>query len=105
MRFANTVPQQALFMMNSPFVVEQAKALATRAKDCASPADKIRAIYRATLARDPSKDELDLALAYVAAEPPAAVPSTAPSKAPAPLTPWERYAQVLLETNEFVFVD
>jgi len=22
-----------------------------------------------------------------------------------PLTPWEKYAQVLLETNEFVFVD
>jgi hypothetical protein len=22
-----------------------------------------------------------------------------------PLTPWERYAQVLLETNEFLFVD
>jgi hypothetical protein len=26
-------------------------------------------------------------------------------KAPAPLSGWERYAQVLLETNEFVFVD
>jgi hypothetical protein len=28
------------------------------------------------------------------------------SKAPAaPLTPWEKYAQILLQTNEFVFVD
>ena len=29
-RFATTVPQQALFMMNSPFVIEQAKKLAAR---------------------------------------------------------------------------
>ena len=29
-RYATTVPQQALFLMNSPFVVEQAKALAAR---------------------------------------------------------------------------
>ena len=26
-RFTTTVPQQALFLMNSPFVIEQAKAL------------------------------------------------------------------------------
>src|SRR5262249_55366099 len=29
-RYRTTVPQQALFMMNSPFIVEQAKALAQR---------------------------------------------------------------------------
>src|SRR5262249_19748565 len=29
-RFQTTIPQQALFMMNSPFVVEQAQALAVR---------------------------------------------------------------------------
>jgi hypothetical protein len=28
-----------------------------------------------------------------------------PGKPPTPLDPWEKYAQVLLETNEFVFVD
>jgi hypothetical protein len=30
-------------------------------------------------------------------------PDTRPRAAP--LTPWEKYAQILLETNEFVFVD
>ena len=31
---------------------------------------------------------------------------TGPPAAPAnPMTPWEKYAQVLLESNEFVFVD
>ena len=32
-RFATTVPQQALFMMNSPFVIEQAKALAAETEN------------------------------------------------------------------------
>src|SRR5258708_35420364 len=31
-RFSTTVPQQALFLLNSPFVQEQAKALAARAQ-------------------------------------------------------------------------
>ena len=29
-RYTTTVPQQALFMMNSPFVIEQARALASK---------------------------------------------------------------------------
>ena len=28
-----------------------------------------------------------------------------PEKAPEPLKPWEKYVQVLLESNEFSFVD
>ena len=31
-RFNTTVPQQALFMLNSPFVIQQAKSLANRAE-------------------------------------------------------------------------
>src|SRR3989440_1788852 len=31
-RFHTTVPQQALFLMNSPFVIEQARSLAQRAE-------------------------------------------------------------------------
>ena len=36
----------------------------------------------------------------------AATEFAGPQKRPAvPLTPWEKYAQVLLQSNEFVFVD
>jgi hypothetical protein len=80
MRFANTVPQQALFMMNSPFIVEQARALATRAPE-PSASDKVRALYRAALSRDPSQDEIDLALAFVNSE--TSTPSLASSRLPA----------------------
>ena len=47
-RFATTVPQQALFMMNSPFAQEQARQLVRRAEIAAATAgpEKIRALYR-----------------------------------------------------------
>jgi hypothetical protein len=102
MRFANTVPQQALFMMNSPFVVEQAKALAAlpTLTKAITPAERVRALYRAALARQPSSDEVRLALDYINAESNGGSNSKSPS-----LSSWEKLAQVLLETNEFAFVD
>jgi hypothetical protein len=67
MRFANTVPQQALFMMNSPFIIEQSRALAARAKDL-PPADRIRALYQDAFARNPSQDEIKLGLQFINSE-------------------------------------
>jgi mono/diheme cytochrome c family protein len=66
-RFHTMVPQQALFMMNSPFVVEQAKALAHRPDvlSHADPADRIRALYRVLFGRSPAPDELALGLNYL----------------------------------------
>src|SRR5262249_10355586 len=50
-----TVPQQALFGMNAPFVIEQAKALAARS-DAAGTAigNRIAALYRDALGRAPA---------------------------------------------------
>src|SRR4029453_8743366 len=46
MRFVTTVPQQALFFLNSPFVTEQARYLAARVETTQTPSDKIRNLYR-----------------------------------------------------------
>jgi hypothetical protein len=101
-RFTNTVPQQALFMLNSPFVIEQAKALAARCGD--GPAEaRARGLYRSVLARDPSTDELRLAVSFVEGE--TALATSLANSGPAGLSSWEKLAQVLLETNEFAFVD
>jgi hypothetical protein len=54
-------------MMNSPFVVEQARALLRR-PEVASASDemtKLRAIYRAVLGRSPSSEEIRLSLDYL----------------------------------------
>ena len=71
-RHETTVPQQALFLLNGPFTIEQARALAARAGD-GPPAERVRALYRAAFAREPSERELALGIEYAGArdEPPA----------------------------------
>ncbi|MDX2152165.1 MAG: PSD1 and planctomycete cytochrome C domain-containing protein [Bryobacteraceae bacterium] len=57
-RFTTTTAPQALFLMNNPFVAEQAQALAARASG-------IAALYRATLQRDPTPAERTAAEAFL----------------------------------------
>src|SRR5688500_9782857 len=59
-RFATTVPQQALFLMNSPFLAKQARSLVDRpeVKLCANETDKISTLYEMVFQRKPEKDEL-----------------------------------------------
>ncbi len=98
-RTFTTVPQQALFALNSPFVTVQARAIAARPEVTSptDPAGKAKALYRLVLQREPTVNEIKLAIEFAAAA------STEPTKSQ--LGPWEQWAQVLLLTNEFVFVD
>ena len=76
--------------MNSPFLIEQAKAVAAR-PDVAwsfTADERARRIYRATLGRNPTPDEAALAKDFVV--------STGS---------WELFAQALLMSNEFAFID
>jgi cytochrome c553 len=94
-----TIPQQSLFLMNSPFSIEQGQSLAARG-DVGPIADrdaKIAAIYRAALARMPTSEELSFAQRFVE--------SASADPAGAQLSPWEQLAQMLLMTNEFAYVD
>ncbi len=66
-RAVTTVPQQALFLMNAPFVVQQAKALADR-EDLAGIKDtgsRVRAMYRELYQRAPSPNELKLGFEFI----------------------------------------
>jgi mono/diheme cytochrome c family protein len=69
LRFRTTVPQQALFMMNSSFVVDQAKHLAHRKEVTSKPDDasRIKALYWLALERSPTPEELKLGLDYLRA--------------------------------------
>jgi hypothetical protein len=95
-RFQTMVPQQALFLMNSPFVTEQAKALAQRSEVvmAKSQTEKVTALYRLALSRNPTKPELALALEFTSEEDPKATFGV-----------WPQLAQTLLLCNEFAFVD
>ena len=93
-RFQTTVPQQALFLLNSPFVQEQSRALAARVAEVTGTEAKVKALYRLALGRNPSKDEAVHAAEFVADDDPKAT-----------FGRWPQMAQVLLLSNEFAFVD
>jgi len=97
-RSRTTVPQQALFAMNSPFVQEQARFLADRPDLPAvgETVERIRRVYRVVYGREASDDEVSLGTAYL---------NAAAAEPAGEMSPWARYAQVLLMSNEFAFVD
>ncbi|MDB5336814.1 MAG: Planctomycete cytochrome [Planctomycetaceae bacterium] len=96
-RSRTMVPQQALFAINSPFVVVQAKALAARPEvaSATDPAVRITATYRVALERDPNAQELAESLAFVKDA----------KDEQSQLTVWEQLAQVLLSSNELMYLD
>lgn len=69
-RFQTTVAPQALFLLNSPFVTERARALVRQSNFLAqADSQRITNLYRRLLLRNPSAREVKLALQYVAASP------------------------------------
>jgi mono/diheme cytochrome c family protein len=98
-RHQTTVPQQSLFLMNSPFIREQVRRVASRPDLLchATIPQRIDALHRLLYGRGAEPDEIAFAQRFLDA-------ATAPPSA-AVLTPWEEYVQVLLLANEFCFVD
>jgi hypothetical protein len=94
------VPQQALFLMNSPLVIEQAKSLAAR-PDVIGERDagaRVGALYRLLFARWPAREEIQIGLEFI-------VLCDTQRDSGSKLSSWEQYAHLLLLSNEFVFVD
>ncbi len=106
-RFDTTVPQQALFFLNSAFVMEQAAKMLERPefKKLEVGGARIRRLYQLIYQRDPSVEEVKLGLRFIEARSKNAAPDPNDSTKGKRLTPWKRYAQVLLMSNELMFVD
>jgi hypothetical protein len=87
-------------MMNSPFVIEQAQAVAARpaVTSASDPPAQVRALYRLVLSREPDEGELAIGSEFLAAA--AAEPAETMK-----LTPLVQFAQLLLLTNEVMYVD
>ena len=68
LRYNTTVPQQALFLMNSPFLRQRSQTLATATPVEGSTVDSqaISALYRRVLHRAPSPVEVELAQRFCA---------------------------------------
>jgi hypothetical protein len=66
-RSLTTVPQQALYLMNSPFIMEESKHLVARREIGSAPNDRTRvdALYRLIYGRAATSDEVQMALDYI----------------------------------------
>ncbi len=79
-RFFTTVPQQALFMMNSPFVERASQQVAAR-KDVADEPDvskRVNRLYHTLFGRTPSAEEAADGVAFVNEEQSQAIASATP---------------------------
>jgi len=97
-RSVTTVPQQALFMLNSELVAKQAERLAQRIAVENNDRAKIILTYRILYSRPPTEIETSRALAHLASVP-------AESKASAVSAGWKSLCRVLIAANEFVYVN
>ena len=94
-RSDTTTAIQKLFIINSSFMVEQAKGLAKRITGDSSATDltHIQSTYALLYNRQPTREETDLGLAFL----------RLPTEGK--LTRWEQYSHALLAANEMMFVD
>jgi hypothetical protein len=98
-RVETTVPQQQLFVLNSPFVLAQAKALAARLDaEAADDSARVRRAYELVFGRPASEEEVSLGVRYLGTV-------DAADATQNKLTRRERYCQALLASNEFLYVD
>jgi hypothetical protein len=98
-RTVTTVPLQQLFVLNSEFMVRQARALAARVEaETSDDSQRVRRAYLLLYSRQPSDDEMRLGIEFLRS-------AAEASDATGDLSPWQQYALALLGANEFAFID
>lgn len=96
-RPVTTVPLQQLFVLNSDFMVAQAKAMAARlSKAAESDVDQVRLSFVLLYGRQPTVDEQSAAVEFL---------DSAAGETGDTLSPLEQYCLAMLGTNEFAYVD
>jgi Protein of unknown function (DUF1553) len=104
-RSITTVPTQALFFMNDPFVHEQAEGFARRLIAARPDGDdRIRLAYRMALAREPLDAELERTRDFLVRYRRQLAVDGVPIAEQARLT-WSALARTLFASNEFLFLD
>ncbi len=95
-RTETTVPQQQLFVLNSDFIIDQAKAFAKRVTSAYEEVpEQVEFAYRLAFGRSPSESEVKVAQSYLKIE----------KEKDDKLSRWEQYCQALLASNELMYLD
>ncbi len=97
-RTVSTTPSAALYMLNAPFVWDQAERMAKRVEqhENSIPGEQVRYLYQLMFARNPTNQELELGVLFLDSE-------SAPTGGEQRST-LVRYCHVLLGLNEFIYV-
>jgi hypothetical protein len=105
-RNATTVAPQALYVMNSPFVLDQARAFAEQllARKDATDAQRIDLAYRKAMARPAATSEIQRLTRFIQAYE-AKLASTEPDATKRRLEAWSAACQALFASNEFIYVN
>ena len=94
-RRTSVIPQQALFLMNSPFMAERARSFAARLEaESTTEEEWVKNACLLPFGRNPSAEEQELARAFLSTS----VESTGSGM----LNALQQYAQVLLSSNELM---
>lgn len=94
-RSVSTTATQKLFMLNSPFVLARAKALARRIQSGqgVTTEARLQRAYRLVYGREATDAEIELAREFLSRD------NTSR------MSRWEQFAQILLISNEILYVD
>ncbi len=105
-RDTTTVPAQSLYLMNSPFIVDQSRALALRLLGEGNMDDHalVDLAYRLSLVRDPSDQQRQRAVDFIARLD-EGLKSTQASEDQRRLAAWSGFCQSLLASAEFRYLD
>ena len=100
-----TVPQQTLFALNSDFIQDRASQLAvlTKKMNPRSDEDRIAAMVRRALCRNPTESEIGQAKKFMSEA--VSNTTTADGSAVDPERSWRLLAHALMASNEFTFLD
>jgi hypothetical protein len=101
-RAVSTVAPQALYLMNDPMLAEAARGMTQRLDVSGDRVEgqRIEALYKVIFGRTPTPAEVERGTAFI--EQAVADPNSGSTES---VDPWEVYAQALLLTNEFLFID
>ncbi|HJT77909.1 MAG TPA: PSD1 and planctomycete cytochrome C domain-containing protein, partial [Gemmataceae bacterium] len=103
-RTSSTVPQQALFLMNSAWMRDKSEAFARRLLAVKEPRRRVELLHRLAWSRRPRPEEVEKGLWYVAAYERGLTEAGVPAGR-RELEAWASYCRVLLCANEFVYLD
>lgn len=92
-RSSSTLPTQALYLMNSDFVMKHSRLAAERILNSESKSlpEKIRLAYRLALSREPSKSEIAIANQFFSDA----------SSSESNIDAWQQFCQILISSIDF----